>query len=257
MMHSSISRNKKPLTTIAVAILVWQIASLFTPDIMLPGPLLTLRGISGFLQSGEFYTALGYSLIKLVIGIGIAIVIGCGAGLLIGSVPKWHGYAEPIVDMMQSIPPISWLGISMIWFGLTTGPTIFIIVLATTPILFINVYEGFAGIDKKLMQMGQLYKIPRNKILRHIVLPSLKIPFKSGLLVAAGLGWKLTIMGEHLTLAKGLGNLLSQARMNLEMYKVFAISLLIAFLWFGIKFVLIRLMGYRPASSSKAKELTH
>ncbi len=45
--------------------------------------------------------------------------------------------------MMQSIPPIAWLGIAIIWFGLTDLPSVFIIVLSTKPMLCTNLYEGF------------------------------------------------------------------------------------------------------------------
>lgn len=253
-MNSSItSLSKKGLSLLAICLL-WQIAALQMDPFVLPGPLETIRTFLHYLGDPEFYYAVYRTLNKLIIGMICVLLLGGSLGLLIGLRKSCKPYLEPVIDMMQSIPPIAWLGIAIIWFGLTDVPSIFIIVLSTTPVLVVNLHEGFASIDSKLLRMAQVYHIPRQKVLRHIILPSLSSHLKSGMITAAGLGWKLAVMAELLTSTDGIGSLLSDARTNLETSRVFALALFMAVFWNVIKLCIMYLFRSRvslPAHLNK------
>lgn len=234
MKISIISLSKKAISLLGIALL-WQLVAMQMDPFVLPGPLETMRTVLSYFGDPEFYYAVYRTLLKLLIGMVCVLLLGGCLGLLLGLYPRWKPYLEPVIDIMQSVPPIAWLGIAIIWFGLTDLPAIFIIVLSTTPALVVNLYEGFAAIDGKLMRMAKVYHVPGNKILRHIILPSLKSYLKSGMITSAGLGWKLAVMAELLTSVDGIGSLLSDARTNLETDRVFALALFMAIFWNVIK----------------------
>lgn len=234
MNRSTTSLSKKGIS-LCIILLVWHLLSRQMDSFVLPGPLATLSGAWDCLQDARFYQALLGTLFKLLVGVSLAVLVGGGLGLLMGGRPQWKDYWEPVIDMMQSVPPIAWLGIAIIWFGLTDMPAIFIIVLSCTPVLFTNVYEGFQAMDAKLLRMAAVFHVPRRKVLTGIILPSLRTHLKAGLIISSGLGWKLAVMAELLTSAGGLGGLLSDARTNLDTQKVFALALFMAVFWNLIK----------------------
>lgn len=118
----------------------------------------------------------------------------------------------------------------MIWFGLDGEATVFIVFMATLPILIINILEGFENIDSKLIEMGNSFNFTKYQILYNIILPSLKSYFKSGIIIAVGLGWKLVIMGEVLSSSTGMGAQITNARLNIETSKVLAWTIVVILL---------------------------
>ncbi|WP_018752139.1 ABC transporter permease [Paenibacillus sanguinis] len=237
MSRSIISLSQRGLSLLLLC-LIWQLLALRMEPFILPGPLDTLRASIAYLGEGDFYYAVCRTLLKLVVGMLGVLLVGGGLGLVIGLRPRWKPYVEPVIDMMQSVPPIAWLGIAIIWFGLTDMPSIFIIVLSTIPVLFTNLYEGFLDIDAKLIRMAQVFNVPRRKVLLQIVLPSLSSYLRAGMITSAGLGWKLAVMAELLTSSQGIGGLLSEARTNLDTGKVFALALFMALFWNIIKWLM-------------------
>jgi NitT/TauT family transport system permease protein len=249
-MSSSITALSKRGISIALLVILWQLLASQMKPFILPGPLDTLEAAAAYLRDAEFYHALYRTLLKLVISMVCVLIVGGGLGLAMGLRPRLKPYVEPVIDMMQSIPPIAWLGIAIIWFGLTDTPSIFIIVLSTTPVLYTNLYEGFVDIDSKLIRMSKVFQVPRGKVLRRIILPSLRNYLKSGMITAAGLGWKLAVMAELLTSVDGIGGLLSDARTNLDTKKVFALALFMALMWNVIKLLLVFLFRGKTGAPS-------
>ena len=244
MRHSIISHSKKGLSLLLL-ILLWQLLALQMEPFILPGPLDTVRAAISYLGDVTFYHAVYRTLTKLLIGMVCVLLIGGTLGIVIGLQPRWKSYVEPLIDVMQSVPPIAWLGIAIIWFGLTDMPSIFIIVLSTTPVLFTNLYEGFVDIDHQLIRMAKVFNVPRRKVVYNIILPSLRNYLKSGMITSAGLGWKLAVMAELLTSVDGIGGLLSDARTNLDTQKVLALALFMAVLWNIIKWLIAILFRSR------------
>lgn len=249
-MSSFITALSKKGISLGLLVILWQLFASQMKPFILPGPLETLDAVIAYLGDPAFYHALYRTLLKLVISMVCVLLLGGGLGLAIGLRPRWKPYVEPVMDMMQSVPPIAWLGIAIIWFGLKDTPSIFIIVLSTTPVLYTNLYEGFVDIDSKLIRMAKVFQIPRGKVIRRIILPSLRNYLKSGMITAAGLGWKLAVMAELLTSVDGIGGLLSDARTNLDTRKVFALALFMAVIWNMIKLLLAFLFRGKTSSPS-------
>ena len=128
---------------------------------------------------------------------------------------------EPLVYFIQATPPILYMTLAMIWFGLNGNATIFIVFMGSAPVMSINITEGFESIDTKLIEMGRVFKFSKSKMMGNIIIPSLKVYFKTGLITVFSFGWKLVIMGEVLSASTGLGAQITDARVNLETEKVF------------------------------------
>ena len=69
----------------------------------------------------------------------------------------------------------------------------------------VNLSEGVRNVDPKLLEMAHCYRFSRAKVLRHIILPSVKPYFRSALKISTGAAWKIVVMGEVLTTSTGIG----------------------------------------------------
>lgn len=215
------------LLAVVIILAAWQIASLHYNPVIMPGPVLTLKSLFGALADRVFYDALIVSCIRLLISLGLSLGLGLLFGLLMGIIKPLNSFLAPLIYLLQSVPPILYMTLAMIWFGLTGKATIFIVTVVSFPVLAVNLCEGFANIDPKLIEMGQVFKFSQAKIITKIIIPSLLSYLKSGLIIMLGLSWKLLIMGEVLAAGSGIGSLLTEARMNLETEKVFSLGLII------------------------------
>ena len=190
---------------IILFIAAWHTASLFQTPVVLPGPLLTLKSLVEFLGSGFFYRELGTSLNRLLWGIGLSSLLGLIFGLLMGCSRITESLLKPIVYGLQNIPPIIYMTLAMIWFGLNSKATIFIVTIVSFPVFAVSIHEGFGDIDPKLIEMAKAFQFSKRKILRTIIIPSLSGYIKSGFIIMLGFAWKLLIMGEVLSAGTGIG----------------------------------------------------
>ena len=220
----------KKITALVLMIGVWQILSLFYSPVILPSPWLTLQTLISSAGSSSFYRALGISALRLLAGLGFSVVLGLTVGILMGVSRTMKVLLNPVVYLLQSTPPILFLTLAMIWFGLSGKATIFIVAVVSFPVLAVSLYEGFNNIDRKLIEMAGIFRFSKGKILTEIILPSLTTYVKSGMIIMLGLSWKLLIMSEVLSAGSGIGAQLTDARMNLETEKVFAWGLIVIIL---------------------------
>ncbi len=217
----------KKLVTVFVIIFLWQITSMHYNAVILPGPMMTLKSLFNSLGDIVFYNALIVSCIRLLTALSLSLILGITFGLLMGIIKPLKDFISPVIYLLQSIPPILYITLAMIWFGLNGKATIFIVTVVSFPILSVNLCEGFANIDPKLIEMGHTFRFSRTRIIFKIIIPSLINYLKSGLIIMLGLSWKMLVMGEVLSAGTGIGALLTEARMNLETEKVFSLGLII------------------------------
>lgn len=214
--------NKDFLITSSILLIIWQGLSLAYSPLVLPGPILTLKSLLTLIQSDRFLLEIFATLKNLFIGLFASVIVGSILGILIGINQRLSNLFEPLIYLIQAIPPILFMTLAMIWFGLDGQATIFIVFIASVSILVINIKEGFESIDPKLIEMAKIFGFSKLKTIVEVIIPSLKTYFKSGLIIIMGLGWKLVLMGEFLSSGTGIGAQITDARLNLETNMVFA-----------------------------------
>lgn len=210
---------------------VWQLVSGFVSPIVLPDVPTVFRRFLEILTDSSSLAMIGITSQRLLAGFGLGVLIGSVIGLLIGKRERLHALLFPLIGIFQTIPPISWLVIALLWFGFNGRPSVFILIISTIPVIAISVCEGFQHIDGNLIEMAKIYRFSRKKILVHIVTPSLMPFFKSACLTALGNGWKIAVMGEVLTTNDGIGGMIKQARLNIEPDNILAWSLMTVLLF--------------------------
>lgn len=232
-------RSLLPLSGFALFVVLWQILSGLYNHVIIPSPIEVVRSFYSLTVSGELWEQGCQSIVRGMIGFGLALGVGTPLGLLIGLNPVAASLFRPVVVILQVTPLISWLLLAMIWIGFS-GVPVFIVFVTTVPLIVINVYQGVNSIDQQLLQMASIFRIGKTRVVREIYLPQVAPYLMAGIANALGVTWKAVAMAEFLSVQKGIGASMAVARMNLETAGLFAWTASLI----GLGLVTDRLLSY-------------
>ena len=232
MKTSIMEQNKYRFLSLATILVAWQLMSHIYSPIIVPSIEEVMTALVDIFTTQELLSNIIITAKRLVIALVISLSIGSVLGITIGYNKKLELLFTPVIGFMQSVPPISWLVLAIIWLGLDGKASIFIAVISTLPLVIINLMESIRNIDHQLIEMGEIYKFSKIKMLRKIVIPSIIPYFQGCLQVVIGQGWKVIVMGEVLSCNNGIGGELTNARVNIETGYVFAWTIIIVMLFY-------------------------
>ena len=119
----------------------------------------------------------------------------------------------PIVDFFRPIPPLAWIPLSIVWFGITDAQNQFIIFLAALFPIVLNTIEGVRDVDKQLVRASKTLGARPAAIIATVILPAALPAMFVGFRSATGIAWMALVAGELVAATSGLGFLISQGRM--------------------------------------------
>lgn len=232
-MKKCITANKYKLAALLIVLgLWWCLSRVYSPLVVPPIGSVALKVLE-ILKSPNLWTEIGRTVLRLIYGLGIGVGIGCIAGLIGGCIREIKQLLIPVLGIIQVVPPISWLILAIIWFGLNGRASIFIVVMAVVPTMFICISDGIAAIDKRLLEMGDVFGFSSFKKLRFIMIPSVLPFFGSGLKIAVGMACKTVVMGEVLTTTTGIGGQIMTARLNIEPETIIAWTVIVVGIYYA------------------------
>jgi NitT/TauT family transport system permease protein len=124
--------------------------------------------------------------------------------------------------------------------------------LMVLPVVWANVRAGLSGVDRQLLELAAVYRLPRLRVLRRIVWPAVLPHLRAALRSALGLGWKAGIAAEVLTVPPySIGKKIYEAKIYLETSELFAWTAAVVCISFLIEGVLLRLVGPEKREDGK------
>lgn len=172
------------------------------------------------LQNGQLFSAVGASLQRVLIGY----VIGTAAAIIIGSLMGWIRVFEyifdPIVEVMRPIPPLAYIPLILIWFGIGETSRIIVITLACFVTCIVNVVAGMKEIPKVYVDAARTLGASRLYTFRRVALPATVPYIFTGLRIALAAAWTSLVAAELLAAQDGLGFLLQTGRQYFQTSQV-------------------------------------
>jgi len=172
------------------------------------------------------------SLARLFTGYIAAIVIGVGAGVLIGKVPEIRRQATPVVEFLRAIPPPALLPFTLIAFGTGDAAKVILIALVCVWPILLNTVDGITGVESTLRETGESYRIGRWDTLLHVDLRAASPQIFAGMRASLPLAIIIMVISEMVGATNGIGFFIVQAQ------RTFAIP----DMWSGI--ILLGILGY-------------
>ena len=197
-----------------VLVALWQYFSIRYPDLklQLPPPTDVYKGAVDLVSKGLLQQDILASLKRVGIALGTASLIGFPLGALLGGSRYFAWSVEPVVGFFRPIPPLAWIPLSILWFGISDAQNIFIIFLAAVFPIILNTMEGVRDVDKQLIRAARTLGASRFTIAFTVILPAALPAMFVGFRVGTGIAWMALVAGELVASTNGLGYLISQGR---------------------------------------------
>jgi NitT/TauT family transport system permease protein len=153
----------------------------------------------------NLYETLGISLLRLFAGFAVSMVVGTAIGLGMGLSKSVDAFFHDWVMAILAMPALVWALFLGLVFGFgSTGPVLATI-LAGIPFVIINVREGVRNTPRELFDMASAFDVPRNRMTRHLLIPSL-MPFMfAAARYGFSVGWKGLVLAEVFASDRGMG----------------------------------------------------
>jgi len=207
----------------ACVIVAWYlITSVFqlVPPHFLPSPLLV---IDDFLRISRVpfagHTLAGHVLIsfKLVLwAFLMAVVAGVSLGIVMGWYPVIDRLVNPIFQIVRPIPPLAWIPLAIVWFGIGTASKVFVIWLSAFVPSLINTYIGMKMVDPVLINAARVYGARDRALLYDVAIPSSIPLILTGIRLSLNNAWMTIVAAELVAATGGLGYIMQIARRTLE-----------------------------------------
>ena len=195
-------------------VLVWQLVGELGPGLAqtLPPPSRVLAAGWRVLASGDLLAHIGASLVRVLGGFAMAALVAIPLGVGIALWEWVEDAADPVVEFLRPIPPIAWIPLGILWFGIGDAQNMFIIFLGAFFPIVLNTIAGVRSVDRTLVWGALTLGGTRRQILREIVLPG-SLPFVlAGLRIGLGVGWMALVAAELVAASSGLGFLIEDSR---------------------------------------------
>jgi len=209
----------------AVIVAGWWLLSLRYGAYVLPSPAAVVVGLRDIVTSGEIWKHAGASLARIAVGFGAAVVAALLLGLIAFLSPLARGVVHDFLAVLNSTSVFVWIVISIIWFGLSNWAPIFTTFMITLPVVASNIVEGVASVDRRLLEMGDVYRLSGRRKFTAIVVPSTLPYLVAGMKVGFGLALKVSVVAEIFGVTSGIGYVMNYSREILATQMVFVWAL--------------------------------
>ncbi len=203
---------RMPLLLILV-LLVWQVAAWqYGPDIV-PGPIETWQGAVELAADGSLAQYVGISFYRVLSGWLLGSLIAVPLGLIIGKVRIIRLFAEPVLHFIRFIPPIAFITLFLVWFGIGEQSKIALITYATVFIVVMNTLTGVLAVQEDKIRAARSMGASEWQILLHVLIPTAVPYIFSGIRLAMGTSYMAIIGAEMIAANEGIGFLIWNARL--------------------------------------------
>ncbi|MCI8888261.1 MAG: ABC transporter permease [Hungatella sp.] len=148
------------------------------------------------------------SLQRVFIALGAAWAIGISFGILIGWNKKANALFGPIFTAFRAVPPLAWVPLVTMWFGIGEFPKILIVFVGALMPVVVNTQAGIANVQKEYMDIGVIFHANNRQMLLEIAIPSALDAIFAGIRNSTSAGWMVVLAAEMLGGKSGVGFLI-------------------------------------------------
>ncbi|MEZ7798081.1 taurine ABC transporter permease TauC [Citrobacter pasteurii] len=204
-------------TLVVILAVWWTVAALqLISPLFLPAPgqvlqkLITIAGPQGFMDA-TLWQHLAASLARIVIALLAAVLLGVPVGIAMGLSPTMRGILDPIIELYRPVPPLAYLPLMVIWFGIGETSKILLIYLAIFAPVAMSALAGVRSAQQVRVRAAQSLGASRAQVLWFVILPGALPEILTGLRIGLGVGWSTLVAAESIAATRGLGFMVQSA----------------------------------------------
>jgi ABC-type nitrate/sulfonate/bicarbonate transport system permease component len=205
-----IGRILRPqVLSIAGLVAVWWLFSLGQPRHILPSPFDVLAEIWRMaFETGELWAALQISVVSLLIGGGLALLVGVPLGVLMGASRSVERALDLYVIALYVAPVSALTPLFIFWLGIDLAPRVATVFVFAVPQIIITCFRGARSTPRTHLEVARAFRARRRAIFTKVVVPH-EIPYiVTALRLGLGQAIKGMVLAELIVSTTGLGLLL-------------------------------------------------
>lgn len=242
--------------TVAVLLALWwaatrgQAETRWVSPVILPSPEEVVRSFGSLWTERNLMASIIATLRRVIIGFGLAIVVGVPLGILAGAWRVLDAAAAPVALFGRNVPVAALIPLTILWFGIDETQKVMFIFIATVPFVFSDAMSAVVGVPDRYVETAETLGASRLQIVRK-VLVALALPdIYRSLRSLFGMAFGYIMLAELINAEHGLGYLLSTSQRRGLSEHIILILLIIGVLAFLIdRFLLFMQRGLFPYRS--------
>ncbi len=220
--------------------------------VLLPTPVEVGRVAVDLTRSGELARHFATSLGRIAQGFGLAAVAALGLGLLVGLCVPLRLMTEPVIEFVRPIPPLAFLPMFLVWFGLGEASKVAFIGYTTFFPMFVAMAASVLRVDVVLLRAAASLGASRADLVRRVMLPAALPGIVVALRLGVGLALFVIVGAEFMGADAGLGHLIMEGRTFFNPAQIVMGALVLGLLGSVINTLLLaaerRLLRWRAAA---------
>lgn len=198
------------LVSIALLIVLWYLAVRYRFDFYIrftniPAPYDVFNEALRLSKSETFFNNMLISLRRILLGFGIAVVLGGALGLVIGRYRLSRQLMYPVLEILRPIPAIAWVPIAIMLWPTNEGSIVFITFIGSFFPILLNTVHGVKSVDPVLIRAARCLGSREPALLMQVILPAALPHIFTGLSVGMGVAWVSLIAAEMISGQYGIG----------------------------------------------------
>jgi taurine transport system permease protein len=206
------------LVTLVVLLIIWALSEALgiADPTFFPGPKATfeegwLLATEGF-QRATLWEHLFASLRRIIAGFVLGVLVGVPVGLAMGLSNTMRGIFDPLIELFRPVPPLAFIPLLILWFGIGETPAIVMLFFAAFFIMVIASRAGVTGVRISKVHAAYSLGASKKQILRLVIIPNALPEIFVGMRVALGVCWGTLVAAELVGSDTGLGAMIWTAR---------------------------------------------
>jgi sulfonate transport system permease protein len=247
--HQKLRRAYAPV----LILIVWQGLVSFgavSPQ-TLPAPSAIAVSFWQLAVTGQLAYNILVSLERVAAGLSIGVAVGTALALIAGLSRLGEDAVDASIQMIRTLPHLALIPLMIMWFGIGETPKITLIALGSTFPIYLNLFAGIRGADRKLREAASTLGLSHFETIVNVVLPAALPGFLVGLRQAFGIAWITLVVAEQINASAGIGYLVMNARDFLRTDIIFVGLAIYALLGLltdqSVRFLEKHLLAWRPS----------
>ncbi len=200
-----------PVASVAAILFLWWLVTAmgWVKPLFLPSPQAVWTKFFDIWQNGytntSFMAHVGISTARVFGAFLIACLIGIPLGLAMGMSPLIRGIFDPPIEFYRPIPPLAYLPLMIIWFGIHETSKVVLIFLACFAPVALGARAGVRSAAIEQIHAAYSFGATRWQVMRHVILPAALPEILTAMRVGVGFGWTTLVAAEMIAATKGIG----------------------------------------------------
>lgn len=214
--HSHLSLFLSLLSVLSILALWFAVTLLnIIPELFLPSPIAVWQKFVEVSQQGfmkaTLWQHLAESISRVLSALVAAILIGVPVGLWMGLNQWVRAWLDPLVELLRPIPPLAYLPLLVIWFGIGETTKILLIFFSILAPIIISTTHGVISHQQNRERAARSLGATRLQVLKYVILPTALPHILTGIRIGLGVGWSTLVAAELVAADRGIGFMVQSA----------------------------------------------